>query len=68
MRFIFGLLVGAILVVGAAYVHDHSIDPTQEGAGRPIVNWEAAGEAMRGVGDWIHAEWVWLNEKVRPPG
>jgi hypothetical protein len=41
MRFILGIVIGAVLVVGAAYVHDKNMPaPTAGAAAQPIVNWE----------------------------
>ena len=47
--FIFGILViGAVLVVGAAYIHDAAIDPVKDPAeANAMVNWEVVSENMR---------------------
>lgn len=49
MRFIFGIVVGAILTVAAAYVHDSNLTPSSDLRQRPLVNWEVAG-ALRDAG------------------
>ncbi len=64
MRFIFGIVVGAILLIGAAYIHDASIDPAKDPAARPMVNWEVVSQNMRGLNDWLHDQWGWLSEKL----
>jgi hypothetical protein len=43
MRFILGLIVGAVLVVGGAYIHDSM----EANAAKPLVNWTTAGELER---------------------
>lgn len=42
MRFVLGIVIGALLVVGAAYVHDTNMTRPAAGATapQPIVNWE----------------------------
>ena len=45
MRVLFGIVLGAILTVGAAYYRDSTY--TSPGAAfpaRPLVNWDVAGE------------------------
>jgi hypothetical protein len=43
MRFIFGMLVGALLTIGGAYVADSRVDPLQGGR---MVNWTVVGEKL----------------------
>ena len=43
MRFIFGMMIGALLTVGGAYVADSRADPLQGGR---MVNWTVVGEKM----------------------
>ena len=38
MRFIFGIIVGAALAIGGAYIHDTTGDPSR----RALVNWDVA--------------------------
>ena len=66
MRFVLGFLVGAIFVIGAAYIHDASLDSAKDPIARPMVNWEVVSENMRGLNGWLHEQWGWLNEKLRP--
>ncbi len=68
MRFILGILVGAVLVVGGAYIHDASIDPVKDPNAHAMVNWEVVSQGMRGVNDWLQDQWAWLNDKLRRPG
>ena len=47
MRLIFGILLGFVVTVGGAYVHDQSLPET---SGKRIVNWDNARDlASRGV-------------------
>ena len=69
MRFIFGIVVGAILVVGAAYIHDAAIDPVRGSVPRSA--WSigrSCRENMRGLSDWLRDQWAWLEQPVAPPG
>jgi hypothetical protein len=43
MRFIFGMIIGALLTVGGAYVADSRADPLQGGR---MVNWTVVGEKV----------------------
>ena len=43
MRFIFGMIVGALLTIGGAYVADSRVDPLQGGR---MVNWTVVGEKV----------------------
>jgi hypothetical protein len=46
MRLIFGIIVGAVLTIGAAYIHDSKVHgPFAEQ--RRLVNWEVAGGLAR---------------------
>lgn len=45
MRVLFGIILGAVLVIGAAYAHDSMYaSPTATPPARPIVNWDVASE------------------------
>lgn len=41
MRFLFGMIIGALLTVGGAYIADSRTDPLQ---GSRMVNWDVVGE------------------------
>jgi hypothetical protein len=43
MRFIFGMIIGALLTIGGAYVADSRADPLQ---GSRMVNWTVVGEKV----------------------
>ncbi len=42
MRFIFGIIVGAALTIGGAYLHDTSASSPGDPARRALVNWDVA--------------------------
>lgn len=67
MRFILGMIVGAILVIGAAYVHDAAIDPERTPTARPMVNWPVVSEDLRGINNWFHDQWDWLSRQIHRP-
>jgi hypothetical protein len=52
MRFILGLIVGAVLTVGGAFIHD-SFDP---GSAKPLVNWTNAAELEKVTYDYLKAQ------------
>jgi hypothetical protein len=53
MRLIFGIVLGAILTVGAAYYRDSTYASAVE---RPIVNWDVAGQVASGATATIRRE------------
>jgi hypothetical protein len=53
MRLILGMILGVILTIGAAYVHDTVwITPTgtTTGVERPMVNWDVVQNTARNAG------------------
>jgi hypothetical protein len=44
MRTLFGIILGAAITVGAAYMHDSSATKSGAGPARTIVNWDVAAE------------------------
>lgn len=55
MRLILGILIGIVLTIGAAYIHDSS------SADRQLVNWDVAGSLARDTYDGIRnqiSEWT----------
>ncbi len=61
MRLFAGLILGALLTVAGAYVHDTT--PERFGASpgvyesRPIVNWDVLNNNLRSLQSWVGAEW-----------
>jgi hypothetical protein len=52
MRFIIGLIVGAALTVGGAYIHDHM----EAGAAKPLVIWTNASEVTSSAYEYLKAQ------------
>jgi hypothetical protein len=71
MRVLFGMILGALLTVGFAYVHDHwSNTPTTTGSRAPVVehqnmvNWDVVEENWRTVRQRARETWTTLSHKV----
>jgi hypothetical protein len=62
MRVLLGIILGAILTVGGAYIYDshHALAAasTQAAAQRPLVNWDVVGTTWDRLSERAHAEWV----------
>jgi hypothetical protein len=57
MRLLFGIVLGAVLTVGAAYYHDTSCaTPSAPAPARPIVNWDVAGSVANSATRAIRTE------------
>jgi hypothetical protein len=52
MRFIIGLIVGAPLTIGGAYIHDHM----ESGATKPLVSWENASDVTLSAYEYLKAQ------------
>jgi hypothetical protein len=52
MRFILGLIVGAVLTVAGAFLHD-TMDP---GAAKPLVNWTNATELQKATFEYVKVQ------------
>jgi hypothetical protein len=71
MRFFLGLILGAVLTVGGAYVYDSattgtdpsSIDRPVLGMDRPMVNWDVVDKNWRQLTSRVRQEWHKLAAK-----
>jgi hypothetical protein len=52
MRFIIGLILGAALTVGGAFIHD----TMESGAAKPLVNWTNATELEKVTYDYLKSQ------------
>jgi hypothetical protein len=52
MRFIFGLILGAALTVGGAFIHD----TMESGTAKPLVNWTNAAELEKVTYDYLKSQ------------
>jgi hypothetical protein len=65
MRFILGLIVGVVLVVGGAYIHDK----LESGAAKPLVYWENVNALEHTTVDYLRTQfdrlmnWVTSSSK-----
>ena len=72
MRVLFGLMLGVLLTIGGAYVHDHWNSPPSATTGgsssplaqRKMVNWDVVDENLRIVRRRAHEMWTKLSHKV----
>lgn len=67
MRFLFGMIVGAALTTGAAYVYDTTIAPppadAQGPGAKPMVNWDVVGHNARVAAAQARDQWDKLTSK-----
>jgi hypothetical protein len=52
MKFVIGLIVGVVLTVGGAAVHDY-VEP---GASTPLVNWTTANDLRQTTVDYVRGQ------------
>lgn len=62
MRVLFGMIVGAALTIGGAYMHDSvyasvSTEPPAVAADRPMVNWDVASAFARRTSTAAREQW-----------
>ena len=69
MRFLFGMIVGAALTVGLAYVHDSMYAPTSSSPPpvaaepRPMVNWDVVSTVAQRLSAAARAQWERLTAR-----
>jgi len=61
MRLILGMILGAALTVGGAYVSDTATKPTGGAEARPMVNWDVVGRNADTVVTLIKQGWAKLT-------
>jgi hypothetical protein len=66
MRFVLGLIVGVLITVAAAYLHDASL-PSGTGpeAARPMVNWDVVDRSVHNVSETLRDQWARLTGGAR---
>jgi hypothetical protein len=61
MRLLLGLILGAVITIGAAYIYDsHNAVVAQNGSApveRPLVNWDIVSSKWQQLTDRARAEW-----------
>lgn len=60
MRLLFGVILGALLTIGGAYVYDsaHERPTTTAVAQRPLVNWNVVAVKWNGLTTRARSEWT----------
>lgn len=65
MRLFFGIILGALLTVGGAYVHDLGHPPVasqdRSTLERPMVNWDVVGDNANALAARLRSEWARLT-------
>jgi hypothetical protein len=71
MRLLFGMVLGAALTIGLAYVHDSMYAPLPSSSSpppaasepRPLVNWDVAGTLAHRLSAAARAQWERLTTR-----
>ena len=69
MRLLFGMILGAALTVGLAYVHDSMYAPRSFAAPpptsepRPMVNWDVVNDVAQRLSAAARAQWERLTAR-----
>ncbi len=60
MRLLIGIILGALITVGAAYVYDSAHAPPTATAAtqRPLVNWDVVATKWNGLAARARTEWT----------
>jgi hypothetical protein len=64
MRFLLGMIVGALITVGAAYIADSRTDPLQ---GTRMVNWTVVGERVDELTADLQKIWADFTRQITGP-
>jgi hypothetical protein len=67
MRMFFGIIVGIILTIGAAYVTD-SVRNTSGAEGtaeRPVVNWDVVNHGIKALSSTVQGGWARLTGQAK---
>ncbi len=68
MRVLFGIILGACLTIGGAFIYDSTttVDAAAPSAEqRPMVNWDVVAKNFRGLTTRVHQQWNKLMTDVR---
>ena len=68
MRLLFGMVLGAALTIGLAYVHDSMYaplpaSPPPASESRPLVNWDVASTVAHRLSAAARAQWDRLTSR-----
>jgi len=68
MRTLFGMILGCLLTIGGAYIHDSSLPTTPSPdatAERPMVNWDVVGANWQRFKAGVQEQWTKLSGHAR---
>jgi len=60
MRIFIGIIVGIVLTISGAYIHDSGLPGASN---KRLVNWDAAGDLSSWAFDRAREEWTKLTQK-----
>ena len=62
MRLLIGIILGALITVGGAYIYDtaHAPSTATAAAERPLVNWDVVAVKWNGLAARARTEWTRL--------
>ncbi|RDV05502.1 hypothetical protein [Undibacter mobilis] len=71
MRLLLGIILGAALTIGGAYVYDssHAGSASNDGtltAERPMVNWDVVGVKWRDLSEGAKQQWHRVTANIQP--
>jgi hypothetical protein len=63
MRMFFGIILGIILTIGAAYVSDtiRNTSGAEGTAERPVVNWDVVNHGIKALSSTVQSGWARLT-------
>jgi hypothetical protein len=64
MRFLLGIIVGALLMIVAVYVLDASADGVEQ---KRMVNWDVVGERLGSLTEGMRAIWGDFTREITGP-
>lgn len=64
MRLLFGMIIGALLIIGGAYVADSRADPL---LGTRMVNWNVVGEKLSDLTTDLRRVWHDFTRQITGP-
>jgi hypothetical protein len=64
MRFLLGVIVGALITIGTAYIVDARSDPLQ---GTRMVNWNVVGERVAELTADLRTVWADFTRQITGP-
>jgi hypothetical protein len=71
MRFLLGIVVGVLITVGTAYIHDSSATTSMsgpDGVASRMVNWEVVSRNVNDLSTNVRDDWDRLTKKLRADG